>query len=122
MSLRSRWVWGCSAAIGFVLLLCAPVLHTDHGSPRMREAVLLTDLRTFREVIGQFNADRGCRPTRLAELVERGYLRQIPKDPFTKRSDTWRPVYRMLNGNRVIVNIRSGAEGIAPDGRPFSGL
>lgn len=56
---------------------------------KANEAVLRENLYTFRSTIDQFYADQGKFPASLNELVEKRYLREIPKDPFTKSSDTW---------------------------------
>lgn len=79
------------AIIGILATIAMPrLLHTPD---KAKEAVLKTDLRTFRDVIDQYYADKGHYPTTLDALVEDGYLRAIPKDPFTRRSDTWVPVF-----------------------------
>lgn len=56
---------------------------------KAREAVLSEDLYNFRDTIDQFYADQGKFPDTLNELVDKGYMRGIPKDPFTKANDTW---------------------------------
>lgn len=56
---------------------------------KAREAVLREDLYNLRNVIDQFNADQGKYPDTLAELSEKKYLRDLPKDPFTGKNDTW---------------------------------
>lgn len=56
---------------------------------KANEAVLRENLYTFRSTIDQFYADQGKFPESLNELVEKRYLREIPKDPFTKSNDTW---------------------------------
>src|SRR5262245_17357101 len=74
-----------------------------------REAVLRTDLSVLREVLLQYRADHGVFPERLELLVLERYLRRMPVDPFTRRSDTWRSVVRRRNGRVEVVNVRSGA-------------
>jgi len=56
---------------------------------KTKEAVLREDLYSFRTTIDQFFADQGKYPDTLNELVDKRYLREIPKDPFTKVIDTW---------------------------------
>ncbi len=56
---------------------------------KAKEAVLSEDLYNFRNTIDQFYADQGKFPDTLNELVDKGYMRGIPKDPFTKANDTW---------------------------------
>jgi len=52
---------------------------------RAREAVLRDHLFTLRALIDRFTLDNGRAPTRLEELVEKGYLGRLPTDPFTAR-------------------------------------
>jgi len=56
---------------------------------KAREAVLRENLYNLRSVIDQFSADQGKYPDTLAELTEKKYLRDLPKDPFTGKNDTW---------------------------------
>ena len=59
---------------------------------RAREATLREDLYRMRDMISHYNADKGSDPPDLASLVTAGYMRQIPKDPFTDSADTWQTV------------------------------
>jgi general secretion pathway protein G len=56
---------------------------------RAKEATLSDVLYNFRKTIDDFYADNGKYPDTLDELVSKGYLRGMPIDPFTKKSDTW---------------------------------
>jgi general secretion pathway protein G len=115
------------ALIGILATLVIPNLRSTPR--RAKEAVLKQDLHTFRDVIDQFFADRGHYPEDLRDLVEKGYLRKLPKDPFTNAVSSWVPVYadevgedQDLTGEgiRGIYDVKSGAEGIGSDGRPYS--
>src|SRR5262245_30808872 len=57
-----------------------------------REAVLRQDLRDMREAIDQYYADRNEDPSALDDLVTRGYLRALPKDPFTNSTTSWQAI------------------------------
>jgi len=59
-------------------------------SQRAREAVLLRDLRTIRDAIDNYTLDKERRPKSLQDLVDAGYLRAIPVDPMTGKTD-WVP-------------------------------
>jgi general secretion pathway protein G len=50
---------------------------------RAKESVLRQDLFTLRSVISQYTLDKQKAPQSLDDLVQGGYLKQIPKDPFT---------------------------------------
>src|SRR4030095_1825579 len=79
------------AIIGILATIAMPALI--HTPAKAKEAVLRTDLRTFRDVIDQYYADKGKYPGALDALVEDDYLRLIPVDPMTKSADTWVAVY-----------------------------
>lgn len=59
-------------------------------SRRAREAILRTDLRTIRDAIDNYTLDKERRPKSLQDLVDAGYLRAIPVDPMTGKTD-WVP-------------------------------
>lgn len=54
---------------------------------RARESALLSDLSTMRTAIDQFTIDKSAAPQSLDDLVQAGYMRQIPLDPFTHEAD-----------------------------------
>src|SRR5690242_18278410 len=56
---------------------------------RSKEAVLREDLLVMRQAIDQYTVDKQKAPQSLDDLVQAGYLKAIPKDPFTDRTDTW---------------------------------
>lgn len=115
------------ALIGILATLVIPNLRQT--PLRAKEAVLKTDLHTFRDVIDQYFADRGHYPEELHDLVDKGYLRALPKDPFTNAVSTWIPVYAdeagqeedlTGEGRQGIYDVKSGASGYGSDGRPYS--
>jgi general secretion pathway protein G len=74
--------------IGILAAIAVP--NYQWGVIRAREAVLREDLYNFRNVIDQFYSDQGKYPDTLKDLVDKGYLRGLPKDPFTNSSETWK--------------------------------
>ena len=59
-------------------------------SPReAREGTQRQDLFTLRQILDQYTLDHHEHPQSLDDLVVTGYLRHIPVDPMTGRSDTW---------------------------------
>jgi general secretion pathway protein G len=92
---------------------------------RSQEAVLKEDLFRLRDVIDQYYADKQERPQSLDALVTDGYLRQIPKDPFTRSADTWELVQADPDpanpaAELGIENVRSGSDKTALDGSKYS--
>ena len=71
--------------IGILAAIAVP--NYQRGIIKAREAVLRETLYNFRNTIDQFYADQGKYPDSLPELVEKKYMRELPKDPFT--SDPW---------------------------------
>ena len=117
------------AVIGILATIAMPkLLHTPD---RAKEAVLRTDLRTLRDVIDQYYADKGKYPESLDMLVEDDYIRAMPVDPMTKSAETWVTVLEEpdLEGGDTegeeeakpgIIDVHSGSAVIASDGRPYS--
>jgi general secretion pathway protein G len=101
-------------------LLVAAVLSAccDSAPLHARESVLRTDLATLRDVLGQYRGDKGHAPASLQALVDAGYLRRLPLDPFTRRRDTWIPVY--APASQSVVGVHSGSGRRGSDGRSYS--
>jgi general secretion pathway protein G len=90
-----------------------------------KEAVLKDDLFTLRSVIDQYTLDKQKAPQSLDDLVSAGYLRSLPKDPFTGSTDTWQVTTddTLMDPNQTapgIVDVHSGASGVATDGTAYS--
>jgi general secretion pathway protein G len=102
------------------LLLTFALPRYFEGLDRAREAALRQDLKTMREAIEQFHADRGVYPENLEDLVAQRYLRAIPADPISESAATWVVVPPDEAGQGQVYNVLSGAEGQAQDGSYFS--
>ena len=77
------------AIIGILATIALPNYY--NAVVRAREAVLKDNLFFMRDAIDQYYLDMGRYPQSLQELVEKKYLRTIPKDPMTDKKD-WRTV------------------------------
>ncbi len=79
--------------LGYSLLLALPSCGFLHGYNRSvlqaKETVLREDLKILREAIGRFTQETQRRPQSLKELVDAGYVKAIPEDPFTQSANTW---------------------------------
>ena len=73
--------------VGILASIAVP--NYQVGIIKAKEAVLREDLYNFRSVIDQFRADQGKYPDSIAELKDKNYLRDIPKDPITGTTDSW---------------------------------
>jgi general secretion pathway protein G len=92
---------------------------------RARESVLKQNLYTMRRQIEAFAADQGRYPQSLQEMVDRGYLKEIPLDPITDSRETWQEVKEQpptlgTDNQPGIVDIKSGAEGQSTEEKPYN--
>jgi general secretion pathway protein G len=92
---------------------------------KAKEAVLKEDLFVLRDVIDQYFADKGAYPDSLQTLVDDGYIRRIPVDPFTESDTTWVEeqadiVDEGMDSTGGIVDVHSGSTGTALDGSRYS--
>lgn len=76
--------------IGILAAIAVP--NYQWGIIKAKEAVLKEALYNFRNIIDQFHADQGKYPDSITELVEKKYMRDLPKDPFTGSNTTWVPI------------------------------
>ena len=102
--------------IGILATLAVPTYQSS--VVKAREAALRQDLSTFRDVLDQHKADQGKYPPSLSALVGAGYLRGIPKDPFTGATTTWQEISDPVEGG--VVDIFSGAEFVGTNGTPYN--
>jgi len=105
------------AIIATLLTLAVP-RYFQHVE-RSKEAVLKESLATVRDAIDQYHADTGSWPPTLESLAEKRYMRAVPVDPITERSDTWQ-IVPPPGGGGGVYDIHSGAEGTATNGQAYS--
>lgn len=92
---------------------------------RAREAVLRDNLFTMRSVIEEYTLDKQRAPQALEDLVSAGYLREVPRDPFTQSNQTWQVIMEdtLMAANQTqpgIVEVRSGSDRISLEGTPYN--
>jgi len=92
---------------------------------RAKEAVLREDLHTMREAIDSYTVDKQKAPQSLDDLVQAGYLKTMPVDPITGRSDTWIPgegdtLSTIDQTEPGIDDVHSGAQATASDGSSYN--
>ncbi|MBS1190538.1 MAG: type secretion system, GspG-like protein 2 [Rhodocyclaceae bacterium] len=106
------------AVIALLVSLAVPRYFSSVD--RSKEAVLRSDLATMRDAIDKYHGDRGKYPETLEDLVSRGYLRAIPRDPITESAATWVPVPPAdPAAGGGVYDIRSGAPGKGRDGTEY---
>jgi general secretion pathway protein G len=103
--------------IALLTALVAPQYAKEQQ--RARETVLKNNLQVMRDALDQFRADQGKPATTLSDLVEHHYLRKVPEDPVTGKSDSWKLVKYSDSNDNGIRNVKSGAPGAALDGSSY---
>jgi len=97
---------------------------------KAKEAVLREALYNFNTTLDQFYADQGKYPDSLDDLKQKGYMRGIPKDPFTGKDDTWvtvePPPPQGTTSSAAVVDpgkvwdVHSGSDKIGTNGTPYN--
>jgi general secretion pathway protein G len=108
--------------MAILLAIAAPIY--SHSVLSAREAVLRNDLFELRKLISQYTLDKQKAPQSLDDLVQAGYLKQIPKDPMTNEAN-WVPdqedvlssVDQMEPG---IDDVHSASNAVGIDGTAYS--
>jgi len=108
-----------------IILASIGMAQYKNGVVRAQEAVLKENLFRLRDVIDQYYADKQQHPQTLEELVTAGYLRAIPKDPFTNSAETWQIVEAEPDPANPatelgIYDVKSGSDKTALDGSKYS--
>jgi general secretion pathway protein G len=105
------------AIVAVLLTLAVP--RYFHGVDASKEAVLRENLRAVRDTLDKFRGDVGRYPDSLDELVERRYLRALPRDPLTQSSATWELIAPTDGSKGQVYDIKSGAAGTGSDGNAY---
>lgn len=97
----------------------------ERSMVRAREAVLHQDLQTLRSAIDQFTLDKEKAPGSLDDLVQAGYLREIPVDPMTRNRDWHTEFENVLESvdqtASGITDVHSTSDAVSPfEGTPYS--
>jgi general secretion pathway protein G len=111
------------AIIGVLMMVAVPSFV---GAIRQaREAVLKEDLHVMRAAIDSYTMDKQKAPQTLDDLLQDGYMKSIPEDPFTHAKDTWvtdtsDAVYSLDQTDPGIDNVHSGSQETGSDGQSYS--
>jgi general secretion pathway protein G len=106
--------------MGILLTLAQP--NYKQFTIKAKETSLKQDLVIFRDVITRYYADEGKYPPSLNDLTNKGYLLQLPVDPFTRSSSTWVGIYvkSEKGGERGVFDVHSGSDLVALDGTAYN--
>jgi general secretion pathway protein G len=88
-----------------------------------QESVLRENLYRMRDLIDQYQSDKGKYPESLQSLVTDGYLRQIPVDPFSP--EPWVEIPPEADSNSSeeltgVYNVKSSSTRVGMNGVPYS--
>ncbi len=92
---------------------------------RAKESVLKQNLFTLRTMIDEYTYDKQKAPQTLQDLVNEGYLRQVPMDPMTGSDNTWKIIMEesasgTSQNEPGIFDVRSGADKSSLEGSPYA--
>lgn len=109
--------------IGVLAAIAVPAF--THHLRVAREAVLKEDLHVIRQAIDSYTVDKQKAPQSGDDLVTAGYLKVIPKDPMTNRSDTWTwdrtDAYSSVDQTETGINdVHSGSGQASTEGPSYS--
>jgi general secretion pathway protein G len=108
--------------MGILLSIALPIY--SQAIVRAREAVLRNDLFELRKLISQYTLDKQKAPQSLEDLVQAGYLKEIPKDPMTREAN-WEPKQEevLLSVDQQdpgIDDVHSASNAMSSDGTAYS--
>ena len=106
------------------ILMAIAVPSYQRSQIKARESVLAEDLYLMRKAIDAYYADNAAYPDSLELLVSSRYLRGVPRDPFTRETDSWECIPpepsddgQLAQGN--CYDVRSGSDLIGGNGVPY---
>jgi general secretion pathway protein G len=108
-----------------IILIGIAAARYDRTVQRTKEAVLLNDLRVIRDAIDNYTLDKQAAPQSLDDLVQDGYLREVPTDPMTQAKD-WNTEFDnvVLSPDQTSVgvrNVHSNSPRVSPfDNTPYN--
>jgi general secretion pathway protein G len=109
--------------IGVLSAFAVPAF--SHHLKVAREAVLKEDLHTMRQAIDSYTVDKQKAPDSLDDVVRSGYLKVMPMDPTTHRTDSWTTdrsdAYRSVDETSTGINdVHSGSQELSTEGTIYS--
>jgi general secretion pathway protein G len=110
-----------------LILISIAIPQYSASIKRARESVLRQDLFTMRSVISQYTLDKQKMPQSADDLVQAGYLKQVPKDPMTGQDNwTWHTADEgtIMSPDEQdeggIDDVFSSSNDVGSDGLPYS--
>lgn len=110
----------------FILIILLTVAIPTYQSSVLhaRETVLKENLFQMRRSIDQYATDKGRLPQGLQDLVDGGYLREIPVDPLNGEKREWNEIQGedlySSEGEQGLKDVKSLAQGTDSEGKTYS--
>jgi len=109
--------------IGILVSIAIPVYQKS--ILRTKESVLRNNLYTIRTVLDEYTYDKAKAPQALQDLVQEGYLREVPLDPMVGNNTSWKidmeDALRSVNQTEPgIFDIHSSSDKKSLEGTPYS--
>ena len=108
-----------------VILIGVAVPFYQKAIIRAKETVLHNNLFAMRNAIDEYTYDKQKAPQSLQDMVTDGYLREVPRDPITGNSDSWKIIMedaaQAVNSSEPgIFDVRSGSTLKSLDGSSYA--
>ena len=108
-----------------VIIISMAIPIYNRSIIRAKESVLKNNLFTMRTVIDEYTYDKQKAPQSLQDLVQEGYLRDIPVDPMTGSNQNWKidmeDALRSVNQTEPgIFDVHSSSDKKGLDGTQYS--
>jgi general secretion pathway protein G len=87
-----------------------------------KETILAENLHTTRDTIDKFFGDTGRYPDSLNELVDKNYLRSLPRDPITESTSDWVLIAPDSMYKGKVFNLKSSAVGVNHAGVAYADM
>ena len=112
------------AIVTSLMMLAVPryFASIDHA----KEVTLKQNISIIRETIDKYYGDTGQYPESLQQLVDKKYLKSLPIDPVTEKTDSWLITLPPPDANGKtsgkVYDVHSGAPGKTAAGVPYENL
>ena len=108
--------------MGILISIAIPIY--TRSVVRAREAVLKNDLFELNKLISQYTLDKQKAPQGLDDLVQAGYIKEIPKDPMTGEAnwevDQEDVLLSVDQQDPGIVGVHSSSSALSLEGDAYS--